>query len=128
MRELERMGLEPDIDHYEVVYTAPLLPYKDQNTMLEELYAKFNVSRPDDFTGHSLSVSDIVALRQNGAVSCHYVDSIGTRIGLIAELQKMQKSLTGRDRNLRRWTASLLAKLAEMTDAEYEALDLYPDE
>jgi len=61
MRELERMGLEPDIDHYEVVYTAPLLPYKDQNTMLEELYAKFNVSRPDDFTG----------------VSCHYVDSIG---------------------------------------------------
>lgn len=41
---------------------------------------------------------------------------------------KMQKSLTGRDRNLRRWTASLLAKLAEMTDAEYEALDLYPDE
>ena len=77
MRELERMGLEPDIDHYEVVYTAPLLPYKDQNTMLEELYAKFNVSRPDDFTGHSLSVSDIVALRQNGVVSCHYVDSIG---------------------------------------------------
>ena len=62
---------------YEVVYTAPLLPYKDQNTMLEELYAKFNVSRPDDFTGHSLSVSDIVALRQNGVVSCHYVDSIG---------------------------------------------------
>ena len=77
MRELDRMGLEPDIDHYEVVYTAPLLPYKDQNTMLEELYAKFNVSRPDDFTGHSLSVSDIVALRQNGVVSCHYVDSIG---------------------------------------------------
>ena len=77
MRELERMGLEPDIDHYEVVYTAPLLPYKDQNTMLEELYAKFNVSRPDDFTGHSLSVSDIVALRENGVVSCHYVDSIG---------------------------------------------------
>lgn len=41
---------------------------------------------------------------------------------------KDAKSLTGRDRNLRRWTASLLAKLAEMTDAEYEALDLYPDE
>lgn len=77
MHELERMGLEPNIDHYEVVYTAPLLPYKDQNTMLEELYAKFNVSRPDDFTGHSLSMSDIVALRQNGVVSCHYVDSIG---------------------------------------------------
>ena len=77
LRMLERMDMEVNIDHYEVVYTAPLLPYKDQNTMLEELYAKFNVSRPDDFTGHSLSVSDIVALRQNGVVSCHYVDSIG---------------------------------------------------
>ena len=77
MRELERMGLEPNIDHYEVVYTAALRPYKDQNTMLEELYEKFNVSRPEDFTGHSLSVSDIVALRENGAVSCHYVDSVG---------------------------------------------------
>ena len=54
--------------------------------------------------------------------------SPGTRTGLIEELQTMQKSLTGRDRNLRRWTASLLAKLAEMTDAEYEALDLHPDE
>ena len=54
--------------------------------------------------------------------------SPGTRTGLIEELQAMQKSLTGRDRNLRRWTASLLAKLVEMTDAEYEALDLYPDE
>ena len=74
---LKHQGKEPNIDHYEVVYTAPLLPYKDQNTMLEELYAKFNVSRPDDYTGHSLSVSDIVALRQNGVVSCYYVDSIG---------------------------------------------------
>ena len=74
---IQKLENQPTIDHYEVVYTAPLLPYKDQNTMLEELYAKFNVSRPDDFTGHSLSVSDIVALRQNGVVSCHYVDSIG---------------------------------------------------
>lgn len=77
--ELERMGLKPNIDHYEMVYTASLLPYKDQNTntMLEELYMKFNISIPDDFTGHSLSVSDIVVLRRNGVVSCHYVDSIG---------------------------------------------------
>lgn len=70
MRELERMGLEPDIDHYEVVYTAPLLPYKDQNTMLEELYAKFNVSRPNDFTGHSLSA----------AISALYLESADAAI------------------------------------------------
>ncbi len=77
MDYLKRQGKEPDIDHYEVVYTAPLLPYKDINTMLEETYVKFNMEHPADFTGHSLSVSDIVALKQNGVVSCHYVDSIG---------------------------------------------------
>ena len=54
--------------------------------------------------------------------------SPGTRQGLIEELEMMQKSLTGRDRNLRKWTASLLEKLSRMTDAEFEALDLYPDE
>lgn len=74
---LARQGKEPDIDHYEVVYTAPLLPYKDQDTMLEEMYTKFNIGHPADFKGHSLSVSDIVAIRQGGLVSCHYVDSIG---------------------------------------------------
>ncbi len=77
MDGLKRQGKEPDIDHYEVVYVAPLLPYKDRTTMLEETYVKFNMDRPADFTGHSLSVSDIVALKQNGVVSCHYVDSIG---------------------------------------------------
>ena len=51
--------------------------------------------------------------------------SPGTRQGLIEELETMQKSLTGRDRNLRKWTASLLEKLSRMTDAEFEALDLY---
>ncbi len=77
MDYLKQQEKEPEIDHYEVVYTAPLLPYKDVNTMLEETYVKFNMERPADFTGHSLSVSDIVALKQNGVVSCHYVDSIG---------------------------------------------------
>ena len=74
---LARQGKQPNIDHYEVVYTAPLLPYKDLGTMLEEMYTKFIIDHPEDFRGHSLSVSDIVAIRQNGIVSCHYVDSIG---------------------------------------------------
>lgn len=53
--------------------------------------------------------------------------SPGTRQGLIEELEMMQKSLTGRDRNLRKWTGSLVEKLSRMTDAEFEALYLYPD-
>ena len=65
MRELERMGLEPDIDHYEVVYTAPLLPYKDQAAPLRRMEMR------------SPPIPLIWALRQNGVVSCHYVDSIG---------------------------------------------------
>ena len=44
---------------------------------LEGIYQTFNISRPEDFTGHSLSKSDIVALKQDRVVSCHYVDSIG---------------------------------------------------
>ena len=62
---------------YDVVYIAPLSSYTDQTAMLEGLYTKFNVDRPEDFRGHSLSVSDIVALKTDAVVSYHYVDSIG---------------------------------------------------
>lgn len=77
MRELGRMGVEPDIDHYEVVYVGELTKSGDQTDVLEGLYTKFNIDHPADFKGHSLSVSDIVALQVAGVVSCHYVDSIG---------------------------------------------------
>ena len=74
---LKRQGKEPDIDHYEIVYTAGLPTFTDRDVMLESLYTKFNIYHPADFTGHSLSVSDIVALKTGGVVSCHYVDSVG---------------------------------------------------
>ena len=77
MRELGRMGLEPNIDHYEVVYVGELPRHGDQIDVLEGLYTRFNIDRPADFKGHSLSVSDIVALQVGGVVSCHYVDSVG---------------------------------------------------
>ncbi len=77
MRELGRMGVEPNIDHYEVVYVGELTKRGDQTDVLEGLYTKFNIDHPADFKGHSLSVSDIVALQVAGVVSCHYVDSIG---------------------------------------------------
>lgn len=74
---LQRSGNQPEIERYELVYVAPLLPYKDQNTLLDSIYEKFNIAHPADFHGHSLSVSDIIAIRTNGQISCHYVDSIG---------------------------------------------------
>ena len=74
---LHRQGKEPDIDHYEIVYTDNLPTFTDRDVMLESLYTKFNIDHPADFTGHSLSVSDIVALKTGGVVSFHYVDFVG---------------------------------------------------
>lgn len=51
----------------------------------------------------------------------------GTRLGLIDALETLQKELTGRDRNLRKWTKSLLEKLRVMNDTEFEQLELYLD-
>ena len=75
LRMLERMDMEVNIDHYEVVYIAPLPIHTNRPAFLESVFEKFNLDRPDDFKGHSLSVSDIVAIHKNGAVSCYYCDS-----------------------------------------------------
>lgn len=77
LQYLTDQGMKPDIDHYEVVYVSDLPVFENTVDLLEGLYTKFNMDRPEDFTGHSLSVSDIVALQQNSAVNCYYVDSIG---------------------------------------------------
>ena len=64
---LQRRGKEPDIEHYDVVYTGTLPPYTDQSAMLEGLYTKFNIDHPEDFRGHSMSMSDIVAATKTTA-------------------------------------------------------------
>lgn len=74
---LREHGLEPAFDHYEAVYSGSLPSDGDTEARLDDLYMKFNTAHPQDFTGHSLSVSDIVVLKQQGAVSSHYVDSVG---------------------------------------------------
>jgi hypothetical protein len=74
---LRSKGLEPQRDNYDLVYTGALNPSERQIDTLEQIYQVFNLERPADFTGHSLSVSDIVALKQDGVISCHYVDSVG---------------------------------------------------
>ena len=74
---LRAHNLEPSYAHYDAVYSGTLSVNGNPTKTLDDLYLKFNAERPQDFAGHSLSVSDIVALKQNGMVSCHYVDSIG---------------------------------------------------
>lgn len=70
---LRARGLEVRGGNYELVYTAPLR-FTDT---LDGIYERFNLNRPEDFTGHSLSVSDVIVRNQNGRVSARFVDSFG---------------------------------------------------
>ena len=70
---IHRSGLSVKPENYELVYEAPLTAKDD----LESIYTRFNVDRPADFTGHSLSVSDIVVLHQDGKDTAHYCDRTG---------------------------------------------------
>ena len=76
---LQSKGVTPERSGYDAIYTGGFMDYGNARTNLDMIYQRFNVDHPADFKGHSLSVSDIVALKQNGVVSCHYVDSIGFR-------------------------------------------------
>lgn len=71
---LAARGLSVDLANYECVYTAGELG-KDEH--LDDIYEKFNIDRPEDFTGHSLSVSDIIVTVRNGETRAFYVDSVG---------------------------------------------------
>lgn len=70
---LRAVGLDVQRDNYELVYSAPLA---DEES-LEDIYRRFNIDHPADFTGHSLSVSDIVVLRNGDTETAHYCDSFG---------------------------------------------------
>lgn len=86
---LQTAGHAVDPANYEPVYTAPLAP----GTSLEDIYTRFNIDHPKDFRGHSLSVSDVVVLHQNGQDAAHYVDSFGYR--QVPEfLREQQKEFT----------------------------------
>ena len=74
---LDRLSAPPDPANYEAVYTREVYPDDDTGRILENFFYIFNDERPGDFVGHSLSVSDIVALKQDGKVSYHYCDSMG---------------------------------------------------
>ena len=75
MDYLESKGIAVTRENYDLLYTAPL----EEDTSLEDIYTRFNIDRPADFRGHSLSVSDVVVLHQNGENTSHYVDSFGYR-------------------------------------------------
>ncbi len=67
----------PQRDNYDAIYTGTLPSRLDPNVTLEDLYFKFNTQHPADFFGHSLSMGDIVAIKQGDRVSYHYCDTVG---------------------------------------------------
>ena len=126
---LQSVGLVVDPANYEQTYTAPL----EIGMTLEGIFEQFNIDRLEDFTGHSLSVSDVVVLHQNGQDTAHYVDSIGyTEVpeflqpapALEAKPQEQQAAVTSPDNLLTGETIQTPRggfRLTSMTKQEIEA-------
>ena len=74
---LKSHDISIDRSNYDLIYTAPLRESGTVPEQLEKLYEQFNLQKPEDFHSPSMSVSDIVAIKQDGKVSCHYCDSVG---------------------------------------------------
>ena len=74
---LKSIGQTAQRDNYDLVYTAPLLPSDLKGDTAEQLFYRFNNEHPTDYRHPSMSVSDIVAIKRDGKVSCHYCDSFG---------------------------------------------------
>ena len=72
---LERMGMKVERSNYDFIYQGLLEP----KVTLEDIYARFNLSIPKDYKGHSLSVSDVVVIDKNNVKKAYYVDSFGFR-------------------------------------------------
>mgnify|MGYP004551288495 CR=1 FL=1 len=85
---LQAAGLAVDRTNYQLVYSAPL----EAGTSLDDIFTRFNIDHPKDFTGHSLSMSDIIVLHQEGKETAHYIDRGGYRE--VPEFWGEQKQLT----------------------------------
>lgn len=70
---LKARGLKVEYDNYTFIYSDKL----EDHMNLEDIFQKFNLYRPEDFKGHSLSVSDVVVLSKDGTSTAHFVDSFG---------------------------------------------------
>ena len=74
---LKSKGRAVERDNYDLVYTAPLSTFASADAALDQLWYQFNNDHPADFQHPSVSVSDIIVLKRDGVVSCHYCDSFG---------------------------------------------------
>lgn len=75
----DELNRSPSVNDYDAIYTQPLYDGGSKGEVLEKIFEQFNIQRPTDFFGHSLSVSDIVAIKRGPEVTYHYCDNIGFR-------------------------------------------------
>ena len=120
MDYLEKEGIPVSRENYTLVYTGELT----EGMNLEDIYTKFNIDHPADFTGHSLSVSDVVVLHQDGENTSHYVDSVGYREipEFTKELSVSAEISTEKDA-VREETAEIPAEAAAEAAAEHTAAE-----
>jgi hypothetical protein len=105
---LNKLGLKVDYNNYDYIYSGKL----EENMELEDIFEKFNLDRPDNFKGHSLSVSDVVILNKKGELTAHFVDSFGFKEvpefiyvkenSLLATLRLNKEKIDKEDKNIKK--------------------------
>ncbi len=125
--QLEKDSLKVEAVNYNMVYTAKL-----ENMTLDGIYSKFNNDHPKDFTGHSLSVSDVIILKQDNQISSFYVDNFGFKelsCFLGTEVQKatekpFKKTVEREMPSLSKSKPSILAQLQKDKRPRSESKDI----
>ena len=97
--ELKKFNIPFDKNNYEEVYggyVSDVSRSQGRGVILDNIYTKFNIDRPEDFRGHSLSVSDVIVLEDNNVSSAFYVDSYGMAdvTDLFFEVEKQKIDLS----------------------------------
>ena len=116
---IEKQGIKIVKDDYNLIYSAPLYPVDT----LDAIYEKFNIMHPADFKGHSLSVSDVIVIQEEGKVSAHFVDRFGFRElpDYILTREQIEDRLNRNDISRRRDNS--LAKVEEQIEQNYNMID-----
>lgn len=131
LNHLLKLGLTVDHKNYDLTYTGHFETAADTNSTLNGIYDKFNEDHPKDFTGHSLSMSDVIVLKQHGELTAHYVDSIGFKevpefIKPINPLRSIEDTVEQNDNHFDGLINNIPAKDPAMTREAADGQDAQP--
>jgi hypothetical protein len=131
LHHLLKLGLTVDHKNYDLTYTGHFEAAANTNSTLNGIYDKFNGDHPKDFTGHSLSMSDVIVLKQNGELTAHYVDSIGFKevpefIKSINPLRSIEDTVEQNDNHFDGLINNIPAKDPAMTREAADGQDAQP--